>query len=775
MTRSIQNTLENGVKHRVKYANKYAYHLVQSLEVLSQKDLLKESIKTAKYEKLEDIFDYSMQTHNYYDMFLISKKGKILFTMKKEGDLHTNLHQKFLKSSKFSKTYIEAITSKKTAISNFYFYEPSDKYAAFIVTPIIENQEVIGAVAIQLDIDNIADLASDYSGLGETGEIILAQEKDNRAVFINKIRNDKEEIFTRSVLLGADNGAPIQEAVLNRFGSGIYNDYEDVSVIAAWGFIDSFKIGMVIKIDTKEAYAPIEYLKNLSMIMGMIILMFVLYVIYRIVGIVKSLEKTRNQYKFAIDGTKDGLWDWDIKNNDVYFSLRLKNMLGYNNKEMESSFESWKRLVHPDDVERIIKEIELCHKDPKRAYHQMYRIQHKDGNYLWILDRGQTYFDENGVAFRMSGFHTDMTTQYELENALHKSQHRFEQFMKYIPGIVIVKDSKGIVVYANESANEFFKQKDVVGMSTPQIVPIEKQEDIARYDAKILKEGHLEIIEKIEDKDGNIRVLRILGFTIDVDDQMNIGLVIIDITQSYEDKKEISTQEEIMIAQSRHAAMGEMISMIAHQWRQPISAIAMDANNILADVELEMIDEKELSEASKNIIQQTQELSKTIDDFREFFAPNKNVEDILVADILEDALNVIGKSLENNNIEISKKVDETIRLKTYSRELMQVLINIIKNAKEALLDKKIQKKIEINIFEENDMVVIRICDNGGGINATIIDKIFTPYFTTKGEKNGTGLGLYMSKTIIEKHLKGIISAYNKSQGVCFEIKISEVI
>ncbi len=245
-----------------------------------------------------------------------------------------------------------------------------------------------------------------------------------------------------------------------------------------------------------------------------------------------------------------------------------------------------------------------------------------------------------------------------------------------------------------------------------------------------------------------------------------------DVTELKEVHQTLEKQEEIMIAQSRHAAMGEMISMIAHQWRQPLSVISMGANNIMADIELEMVDNDRLKNSAVEIIAQTQELSKTIDDFKNFFRPMKTVETILIKDIFEDALKIVGKSLENNDVQLTQELNSKNSIETYSRELMQVFINIIKNAKEIIVERKIiEKKIEIIINDKQDGIEIKICDNGGGIPNNIIDKIFNPYFSTKDEGSGTGLGLYMSKTIIEKHLNGTISVYNTKEGACFKIEL----
>lgn len=230
--------------------------------------------------------------------------------------------------------------------------------------------------------------------------------------------------------------------------------------------------------------------------------------------------------------------------------------------------------------------------------------------------------------------------------------------------------------------------------------------------------------------------------------------------------------DEMLLVQSRHAAMGEMISMIAHQWRQPISSISMVANSILADIELDMANKENLRESANNIIYQTQELSKTIDDFRGFFKPDKTIKNIYVKDIIEDTLQIVNGSLISSGIIVTLKCQATKQIKTYSRELMQVFINLLNNAKDALVQyREVDRKILISEDIVDNEVIIKFCDNGGGIDEEIMYKIFEPYFTTKSEKNGTGLGLHMSKTIVQKHLLGNILVHNEKEGACFEISL----
>ncbi|MFK5894914.1 MAG: ATP-binding protein [Pseudomonadota bacterium] len=233
-------------------------------------------------------------------------------------------------------------------------------------------------------------------------------------------------------------------------------------------------------------------------------------------------------------------------------------------------------------------------------------------------------------------------------------------------------------------------------------------------------------------------------------------------------------KDKLLLMQSRHAAMGEMISMIAHQWRQPLSVIAMSANNILADIEFEQVDLQSLELEAQAMIKQTRYLSNTIDDFRSFFQQDKKKELIKIETIFENSFEIIGKALENNNINVICHYNNNPKIMLFSHESLQVFLNILKNAQEVLIEnRKSGREITINIQEIDSYVETIICDNAGGIAEDILSKIFEPYFSTKMKKNGTGLGLYMSKIIVEQHLGGKISAYNttsKNEKIaCFKI------
>jgi signal transduction histidine kinase len=250
------------------------------------------------------------------------------------------------------------------------------------------------------------------------------------------------------------------------------------------------------------------------------------------------------------------------------------------------------------------------------------------------------------------------------------------------------------------------------------------------------------------------------------------------LTSNLEEKinEEIKKNQEKtkqLIQQSRLAQMGEMISMIAHQWRQPLTAITATTNNLQIKALIdEKIDTQQLQEELELITNYSQHLSLTIDDFRNFFKPDKIKTESKLEDIIEKAINIIKTSFESKNINLITNYSFNDTLFTYASEIQQVILIILKNAEDILMEKNIENKlIKINTFKENNFAIIQIEDNAGGIAMEIINKIFDPYFSTKKSKEGTGIGLYMSKIIIDEHCLGNLSVKNSTKGATFEIKL----
>jgi len=639
---TIEKNLHTNIQHRIIFANDYAMDITRHLKILSYNKILQNVLsKKQNPDILKSLLGYNLEMEEFYDMFLIDKNGTILYTVKKESDLHKNLLQSPFKDGKFAKTFQKAFTLGDIAISNFDYYPPSKKYAAFIVMPIFQNEKIIGAVAAQIDTNILTPLTNDYNGLGKTGEIALGQKIGNKIVIINKLRLAHNQEFKNYIDINSDQAIPMQKAISNNEGNGIFKDYRNKKVIASWGYIDPFNIGIVIKVDEEEVFSNLHYLLQIIFVFGVLIFFLISYVIWRVYNIMTAQEKLKTQFK---------------------------------------------------------------------------------------------------------------------------------QFMENIPAnVFILKDER--FFYANEKMKRFHKNKKLEGTKIIDLFPKEISEELFLFEKEVMQNGYVQKYFTVKDEQDKESIRHIYAFIMDKSKQ-SIGVISFDVTKQKKLEQKLKDQEELMIAQSRHAAMGEMISLIAHQWRQPISVIAMSANNILVDIELGDIQNNSLKEGIEEIINQTQYLSQTIDDFRNFFKPNKQKECSEISTVFNDALQIISTSLHNNNIEVKNDFQKTQMVYIYPKELMQVLLNILKNAKEATLaQQQYPAQIFNTIYEEKDKIIIKICNTGDSIDKSIRKRIFEPYFSTKEEQNGTGLGLYMSKIIIEKHLNGVLSFHNTKNGVCFVITL----
>jgi len=240
-------------------------------------------------------------------------------------------------------------------------------------------------------------------------------------------------------------------------------------------------------------------------------------------------------------------------------------------------------------------------------------------------------------------------------------------------------------------------------------------------------------------------------------------------------KKMLKTKEILLQKQSRLAQMGEMISMIAHQWRQPLSAIATVSASMEINAELGRVNNEHIIEQTRKIASYINHLSTTINDFRDFFKPDKAMEPVLLGQLINATLAMINSSIKNNNINVIQKLDDEVEFMTYANEIKQVLLNLLKNAEDALTIKGVENPtIMIATFNEPNFVNLIVQDNAGGVPVEIIRKIFDPYFSTKENKNGTGIGLYMSRSIIEEHCGGELTVENKRDGAAFKIRLPKI-
>ena len=237
-----------------------------------------------------------------------------------------------------------------------------------------------------------------------------------------------------------------------------------------------------------------------------------------------------------------------------------------------------------------------------------------------------------------------------------------------------------------------------------------------------------------------------------------------------EQTQKIMEHERLLVQQSKMAAMGDMIGAIAHQWRQPLNALAIAIQDIKFAHESGELDDVYIANTVKSSMGMINFMSGTIEDFRNFFKPGKEKGYFSAVSVVKSVLSILGTQLESHDIKLTVEGGD-FKIFGYAGELSQVVLNLISNSKDAILGKKERADEWIRIHIDSGGV-ISICDSGGGIAEDILGRIFEPYFTTKEQGKGTGIGLYMSKLIVEKHMDGFLAVENSQDGACFKIGLS---
>ena len=331
-----------------------------------------------------------------------------------------------------------------------------------------------------------------------------------------------------------------------------------------------------------------------------------------------------------------------------------------------------------------------------------------------------------------------------------------------IEGILIIKN--GFIQNMNQSLLDIlgYENKDelIGNLATGILIPTSKEKFI-KYNSKIFQE--ISIITK----NGDIIpvIIKIKDITFSNEEYKMVSIL---------DLSELKEKERMVVLQSKHSAMGEMISMIAHQWRQPLACVSSIVNRIKLKNNMNKVDKEFLNTVLDEMNEYVQYMSNTIDDFRNFFSIDTKKELTSLPEIVLNVQKLINKSFDSQNIKIDIQYSELTKRYLFKNELVQIVLNILNNSRDAFLERNVQNpQIKISFFEDESFQNIFIEDNAKGIDEKIITNIFDPYFSTKSKKNGSGLGLYICKTILEKDDQGTIKVENKNDGVLFSIVIKK--
>ncbi|MEL7657355.1 MAG: sensor histidine kinase, partial [Bacillota bacterium] len=236
-------------------------------------------------------------------------------------------------------------------------------------------------------------------------------------------------------------------------------------------------------------------------------------------------------------------------------------------------------------------------------------------------------------------------------------------------------------------------------------------------------------------------------------------------------------QKDIMLHQSRQAKLGEMVGNIAHQWKQPLNVMSITLSNLWDDFQQGRLNEEQLKSHIEEMRIYIKNMSATVDDFADFLKPARKKEEFSVSETIDTALSLMQESIKINRITVSKDMEEGLIAYGYKNEFCQCIFNILNNARDAIMDSNPQQReIQIKTYSQREgnhkqVTVIHIINSGNQIPEEIMAHLFEPYFTTKEEKGGTGIGLYLTREIVEVHMNGTIQLFNENDGVCCRIMI----
>lgn len=504
----------------------------------------------------------------------------------------------------------------------------------------------------------------------------------------------------------------------------------------------------------------------------------------------KKTEEEFKRFKFISENASDVHFLVDRDARFKYVNKSACKLFGYSESE-------FLKLAVPDVdiVYDISKYKKLFNLIQKKTIPPIETINKRKDGTTFPAEITVTGYEINQQPFMFAALH-DISKRKQVEEALKKEQIFTENAINAQTDTLFVFDpADGTPIRWNKRFNEVsgYSDEEIKSMKIVDFYEGKDLELMLKSTETALKEGQVTVELYLKTKNGNCILYEYSGVLMRNEDgqdyicavgrdiserkraeealkkhQKEIEELNLNLEKQVIEEVDKSRQKDlIVIQQARLAAMGEMIGLIAHQWRQPLSALNLIYYNIQDLYDNDTLSKELLNDLTAKGISLTKQMSTTIDEFRNFFAPGKKTS-FSINKVIKDTLMMVEASLRHNNISIKIKEQEEATTVGYPNEYSHVVLNIINNAKDAIIAKKKHGAITIKIFEEQDSAVVKINDNGGGIPNNILNKLFTPYHTSK-ETKGTGLGLYVSKMIVEGHMGGHISGKNIKNGAEFVI------
>ena len=410
-------------------------------------------------------------------------------------------------------------------------------------------------------------------------------------------------------------------------------------------------------------------------------------------------------------------------------------------------------------------------------------------DYYWIKPTGRLLITDPDdllslAIFLMGGTMISFIAEgmVRAKKSCEESEERYHKLVEWAPDAVVVHRN-GRFLYANCLAlgiygtvtRELLQERLFLDLVHP-----EDRDAVSLMIKELQDNKRISLQEfRLKSLDDRLVTVEATGTNIEYRGAQANLFILRDITERKRLEKErlqamedLIIQERLLIAQGRFAAMGEMIGNIAHQWRQPLNTLGLIIQEFPAYYKRDKLDLPYLETSVNKAMQTISSMSHTIDDFRDFLKPDQAGRRFRVSEAVQKSVSLVEPSFQTMGVWVQLVVDEEVSIEGCLNEYAQVVLNILMNAKDALLEQQTEHPlIVLRLFSERGKAVLTVADNAGGIHEAIIDKIFDPYFTTKGPEQGTGIGLYMSKAIIERKMGGRLTARNIAGGAEFRIEV----
>ncbi len=490
----------------------------------------------------------------------------------------------------------------------------------------------------------------------------------------------------------------------------------------------------------------------------------------------QNLKKTQELAKICS-------FSHDLQSDEILFSDYFYKLLNIE-KDKKILFSDFLNMIHPDDVSKV-EEARLKNETENYNFELEFRVCTSEGLIKYIYANWQNIKNESKVIF-VEGYLQDVTEKEiskkrdKLQSKLvlkqnNDLQEKNEIISKYV--ILSSTNLDGVILEVSDAFCKLsgYSKEELIG-KTHRMVRHKNTSDelISSIWNKITNLKTWQGIIENRAKDGTSYFVDATIYPQFNKNGEHVGYIStrVDITQNILAQNKQKEQELMLIQQNRLAQLGEMISMIAHQWRQPLTILVSKLDKLKVLKELDMLDDETFKNQHQSIRKNIEHMSSTIEDFRNFYKEDKEKKDFNLAKTIDSMLELIGIDIYKNKISLDVKIDESLIIHSNESELKQVILSLVSNAKDALLNNnKENKYVKIYTLLENKRVFIFVEDNAGGIPLNIQDKVFEPYFTTKSDLNGTGLGLYMAKMVVEKSLNGIITFEVNKVGTIFKISL----